>query len=276
MSTVKKKLTFNKRMRGCINATKIMFKENYFYQVSALTFDTLLAIVPLITVSIYISVFMPIFDIAIYDLKMYVFKNFLPETSQTMDHYLTQFVGQAVKLPVGGAIFLFVTVAMLMILVKNTMNDVWHSSTHGTWTSIIISWIVLITLPLLIGMSIFSSYYFLSLSWVHYTVSILGLDFILTSLVPIFINMLAFSMLYYFAPNCHVWAADSLFGGLTAAILFEISKRIFEFYIMNFANYDVIYGSLAIIPTFMIWVYISWSIIIYGAVVTYAQNQQRI
>jgi membrane protein len=274
--TGRKKLSFDRRMRACYNALKICIKEQYAYQVSALTFSTLLAIVPLIAVSIYIAALMPLLNNVIQNLKLYIYTNFIPEAGNVVQHYLEQFVSHAVKLPLGGLIFLFITVGMLMLLVKNSMNDIWHSPKHSTWLSSIINWIALVCLPLLIGLSIFSSYYLLTLSWITYTINYLGIAFAISILIPLLINTIAFSMLYYVAPNCHVWFVDSLFGGMVAAVLFEIARMIFEYYIRAFANYDLIYGSLAIIPTFMIWVYISWSIIIFGSVVTYAQNQQRI
>lgn len=273
---MKTSLSFNRRMLSCFNAIKICIREKNLYQVSALTFSTLLALVPVLTVSLYISALMPFFTNMITGLREYAFANYLPAAGNSMYAYLQEFASHAVTLPIGGIIFLFVTVAMLMILIKNTMNDIWHSPKHSSWSSIIVSWVVLLCLPFLIGISIFSSHYFLSLSWVDYTVSHLGMAFALTTLLPMFINVIAFSLLYYFAPNCRVYFSDVVFGALTASVLFEIAKRVFEFYIRHFATYDVIYGSLAIIPTFMIWVYISWAIIVYGAIVTFAQNQQRI
>lgn len=272
----KAKLSFNRRMLSCYNAIKICIKEKHLYQVSALTLSTLLAIVPAIIVSIYISKLLPMFDGVIAGLKSYAFANYIPGGAESVHEYILQFASHATSLPVGGIVFLFVTVAMLMILIKNTMNDIWHSPRHSSWRSITISWVVLLCLPLLVGISIFSSHYFLSLYWVGYAVDHLGIAFALTTMLPILINVIGFSMLYYFAPNCHVYFTDVLFGALTAAVLFEIAKYIFEFYLRHFATEDIIYGSLAIIPTFIFWIYISWTIIVYGAIVTYAENQQRI
>ena len=85
------------------------------------------------------------------------------------------------------------------------------------------------------------------------------------TLLPFLFQVLAFLLLYIVMPNVRVGFAHALMGALLAAVLFELSKRLFALYLINFDSYQIVYGALSSLPIFLVWVYLSWMIALVGA-----------
>jgi membrane protein len=94
--------------------------------------------------------------------------------------------------------------------------------------------------------------------------------------VPFLIDWLAFVMLYYLVPKAPVRFISAVFGALVASLLFGLAKHWFAFYIIEFSTYQRVYESLALVPVFLIWLYVSWTIVLFGAEISYqAQHLPR-
>jgi membrane protein len=256
------------------NAAKRFYTDDFTYSASALAFTTLLALVPIFSVVLSLLAMFPIFAQLMALAQNYLLTNFLPTSSTSINFYLENFTEQATRLPIVGICFLFFTATMLIITVENTLNDIWQASERKKkFSAWFLYWVVLIVVPILIGCSVFLSTLFLSLSWFSDTALQAVLKPSVLALISLLINTTMFSLLYIILPNCKVGIRNGLEGGLLAAVLFEIAKKSFAFYVERFPSYEVIYGTLAIIPIFLLWVYISWMIVLYGALFTHEQDK---
>lgn len=251
-------------------AAKRFYIEDHTYSASALAFTTLLALVPLFSVILSLVTLFPWFNTLIDSAQTYLVTNFIPASADSIQLYMQNFIRQASRLPVVGLIFLFFTATMLIITVENTLNAIWkvpeRKKKFSTW---LLYWIVLIIAPLVIGGSVLLSTFILSLPWLLEITWLTSLKPWIFAVISLTINTIMFSALYIIVPNVRVGVWNGLTGGFLAAILFEIAKKIFAFYILKFPSYALIYGALATIPIFLIWVYISWVIVLYGALFTH-------
>lgn len=265
-----KKLEHWQHVFSC--AGKRFFQGQYTYRASALAFTTLLSLVPLLSVIVFIVAKFPIFSEINAAAQTYILTNLIPTSGDTIQFYLNNFTQQAEKLPTVSITFLFITGFALIITIEHTLNDIWEVRwKKRKLVSLMIYWIMLMLAPLVIGIGVLISTYLFSLAWLGNLTYFDGLKHLLLGILPLLINTMIFSVLYIIVPNFSVSWKSGLAGGFVASVLFEFAKSIFAFYFKHFPSYELVYGTLAAIPIFLIWLYISWLIILFGALVTNAQ-----
>ncbi|NCX94385.1 MAG: YihY family inner membrane protein, partial [Gammaproteobacteria bacterium] len=207
---------------------------------------------------------LPVFDQMAGRIETFVFSNFVPSSGQILQQYLASFEAQARRLPSIAFAFLFVTALLMMFNVEDHLNEVWKVSIRRRFSiSILVYWAMLTLGPLFLGLSLAVSSYLGSLAFFQGVNAVGGLY--LWQLLPWISAFLAFMFLYTVVPNCAVKWSHAAIGALVATILFEAAKSIFGFYVRHFPTYEVLYGALAIIPIFLIWLYCSWMILLLGA-----------
>lgn len=236
---------------------------------STLTFTSLLAVVPLISVSFALLSSFPVYQELSTPIQSYIFEHFVPATGKVVQHYLMQFTHQVSKLSIWGTAFLFVTSVMLMVTIENALNKIWkvRVQRHGA-SAFLLYWAILSLTPIMLGLSVAMSSYLLSMPIVtkdfHVHLSLL------LHYAPIFISMCCFSFLYVVVPNTKVKVRHAITGAFIAALLLETAKAGFTWYLSSYDTYELLYGAFATVPIFFLWVYWVWFIILLGAEVAYA------
>ena len=107
--------------------------------------------------------------------------------------------------------------------------------------------------------------YITSLSLLHGPDALPGAETLL-GLMPLAFSVAAFTLLYSAVPNARVPVRHALMGGVFTAVLFEAAKTLFGLYVSLFPGYQLIYGAFATVPIFLLWIYLSWMIVLFGAV----------
>ncbi len=244
---------------------------------SSLAYTTLLSIVPLVTVmfGLFGSVsVLSDFSEAIQD---FVFSNFVPEFGWTIQGYLTDFSDKASKLTITGSMVLVLIAVMLMATIDNAFNRIWIvKNKRSPIARLLVYWGVLTMGPLLIGVGLASTSYLLSIPAVADVDSTFNLKARVLSWLPFLTTSIAFSLLYILIPNCYVSKKHAVIGGFICAILFELAKYGFGIYVREMPSYENIYGAVAIIPLFLIWIYVSWMIVLFGAHITFCLSSFRL
>ena len=224
----------------------------------SLTFITLLAIVPLFSVALALSSAFPVFDQAIATLQLFLFENFLRQAGlDAVSEQVLGFTEQAGRLTTFGLGLLFVTAMMFMFTIDDALNRIFRVRRRRPLGQTVITYWGVITLwPVLIGTSLsLTSYLF-------------GSDSAVLRLVPFVFTWAALTMLYILVPYRHVDVRHALAGALLAGIAFELAKRAFAVYVSNFPTYTLIYGAFATLPIFLVWMYVSWLLVLVGAIFT--------
>ena len=252
------------------------FRDGCIYRSSALTFTSLLAMVPLMLVSVSILSAFPVFKSLGETVQNFVFANFVPSAGEVVKTYLHQFVQQASQLSLVGILFLLVTAVLLLFTIEQSFNAIWRVRKHRKGVAaFMMYWAVLTLSPILIGASFDVSTYLLSLPLISDTAQHLGFGKLLLTSTPYILAVITFTILYVAIPNCYVPLRYGFIGGVVAAILFECAKYGFTAYIKFFPTYELVYGALASIPLFLLWLYVSWLIILFGAELTYGLTFHR-
>ncbi len=238
----------------------------------SLTFTTVLALVPILTIALAIFTTFPLFNTFRASLEAYFVRNLMPQgIANTILGYLTQFSSKATRLSAVGAVALIVTAVMMMLMIDRVFNQIWRVKTTRPITQrILVYWAIVTLGPLLIGASItLTSYVFTATNGVLRS-SIPFSGGVLYSSISILLTTVAFTLLYIVVPNRLVEWRDAVCGGLLAAIAFEVVKRLFAVFVVQVPTYTVVYGAVAAFPIFLVWIYLGWLITLGGAVVTAA------
>jgi membrane protein len=253
-----------------IKSITSFFYGNYLYRASALTFTTILAIVPLFTLIIFFMSFFPVFSNLVFLSESYLLENFAPSSSDIVRQNFSSFVNQATAMPTSSILFLFITAIMLINTIEETLNFIWQSNNHRKKIySLVFYWLIILLTPLIIGSSIFVSSVFFNTVWMLKITEIFKLKLFIDFILPIIINTILFTLLYNLVPCAKTIWKCGLLGGFITALLLNITRIGFIFYINHFQSYSIIYGVFSAIPIFMLWLYIAWIIIIWGALFTY-------
>jgi membrane protein len=246
------------------------FIEDHCLQVAgSLTYTTLLSLVPLITVALALITAFPVFGQFTSGVDDWLTENVLPEQiANAITGYLEQFAGAAARLTAVGIVVLGATSLLTMLTVDQSLNQIFRVFRERSIPQrLLMYWAVLTLGPILMGLSITMTTYLVSQS-LGYAKGVPLLGELLLRVVPVLLTSLAFTMLYLWVPNRRVRLSHAVIGGLVAGILFELMKRGFGFYITRFPTYTAIYGAFAAAPIFLIWLYLSWLVVLMGAVVT--------
>jgi len=241
-----------------------------------LTYTTLFAIVPLMTVTYGILSALPSVQNAGEQFQDLLFSNFVPESGQVLQDYLKEFARQARSLTVVGGVFLVVTSVLMMSAIEKSFNQIWSvSNSRKGASSFLLYWAILTLGPILIGVGLAASSYVLSHKYFLSATDTLGLTPYILQFLPFLTSSLAFTMLYLFVPNCRVSWKHALAGGVFTAICFELAKLTFSQFIAHSPSYEVVYGAFAAVPLFLLWIFISWNLVLLGATLVMALDRYQ-
>ena len=253
------------------------FRDQCPTRAAALTFFTMLSLVPLLVI---LFAFFKTFggeSLIESAIKPFLFEALSTGTGEAVSGAIDQLLQQSRAGTLGafGVIFLILTSFSLMEQTEFTLNAIWSGKRRRPllqrW---MFYWAALTIFPLLVGLSFSATAYLGSLKQVQeLSEQVVPRGY---NLFPLALQGLAFFLLYVFLPRTKVRFFPALGGAMVASIFWEFLKKGYLIYTSNAINYNVIYGSLATLPLFMIWLFISWVVILYGAEIAFTWQNYRV
>ena len=242
-------------------------EDNCTRTAAALSYTTLLSLVPLLAVVFSILAFFPIFASLVDDIQGYIFSNFVPASNEQLQLHFQQFIATAASSGGIGVMFLMLTALMLMNTINIALNDIWHvKPKRNLFSALLIYGVVLLLSSILFAASILLTSYVVSLPLIaEGGEAVRGIKNVLLMIAPIAVTVVALLLFYVVVPNRKVSWRVGMISALLAALLFELAKKGFAWYVLAFPSYTVIYGALAVIPVFLVWIYVSWLVLLLGA-----------
>ena len=247
------------------------FEQDRCFQVAgSLTYSSLLAIVPLLMVVIAVLAQLPAVSLraSLGGLESFIAQNFLPDTAtRILTVYFNQFAQNAARLTLVSAVILAVTALSMLGTVDRALNAIWRVARHRRlWVSLVAYVAVLLAVPVLVGISVTVTSYTVVVAMFARVLP--QQQPVLLEWLPLAVSAIAFTLLYKLIPNRRVNWGAAITGGVIAAILFEVGKELFALYVRLMPTWGLVYGTFATVPLFMLWIYVSWLVILFGAEIT--------
>ncbi|NNF23430.1 MAG: YihY family inner membrane protein [Rhodobacteraceae bacterium] len=245
------------------------YEDGMMQSVGALTYSTLLALVPLLVIAFAIFSAFPAFDTVQDRLQALVYENILPETGRDLQVYLDRFTSNASELTAVGVVALIISAILLLSTIEATLNRIWRvERQRPLLTRLLVFWTLLTLGPLLLGASFTASSD--SLVWLEqWTGEATGGAAFPRWLRMVFaaaVQAAVFTSIFRLVPARPVRLLDAAIGGAIGGIGFELLKWGFQAVMASGSTYSTIYGAVAAVPIFLVWIYACWTVIILGAV----------
>ena len=251
------------RLRHLAWHTLIEFRgEKIALRSAALTYITLLSIIPLLAVAF--AVIRAIGQDELRELvHEFIFTNLVPGTAEQIGSYLDTFIARASSGALGGlgGFFLLVSAVTLLNNIELSLNEIWGvQRNRSPLQQGLIYWCVLTLGPILVGVSLLMGGAMRAL--IEQSIYVPRPLF---TLVPLTTTVLFFTLVYIATPNARVRTLPALIAAFVSGIVWEVAKHAYAFYTVRSISYSAIYGSLGAIPLFLLWIYLSWFIFLTGA-----------
>ncbi|WP_369940074.1 YihY family inner membrane protein [Xanthomonas medicagonis] len=254
------------RMRSFAGFLWHRFLDDRLFQAAAsLAYTTIFALVPLAMVVFGVLSAFPVFNEWSDRLSDYIFSNFVPAAARSVEAYLRQFSASAGQLTSAGTIALMVSLLITLNSVEQTFNRIWRVvSARPRLTRFLVYWTVLTLGALLAAASLAASAQFFALPLFKTSEGRLLAQLVL-SLAPVLIEFVCIVLVYRVVPHHTVKLRHAVPGALLAVALLELVKWGLSLYLGSFQSYQRIYGTVAFVPIFLLWIYLSWIGILLGA-----------
>lgn len=237
---------------------------------AALTYMSLFALVPLLTVLYTMATAIPAFQGAEEQMQAILFEHLMPESSLEIKSYLNEFSSQAKNLTGPGIAFLLITAVLMLRNIEKAFNLIWRTREHrGALSSFMLYWAILTLTPITIGVALGLGTYLASFSHTLEAYDVIGARAFLLKSAPLLLSTMGFSLVYAAVPNCRVPFKHAVIGGLAASIAFQVARSAFTGLVVG-SSYTFIYGAFAAVPLFLLWIYLMWNIVLFGGILVHS------
>ena len=245
------------------------FKEQHCLRMAtALSYQTLLAIVPLAAVVFALFTAIPAFTHLKQKLTDLLFDNLLPSKISTVDAAMSNFAVNAGQLTYFGLAGIAITALMLMASIEEIFSQIWQvAATRNPFKRLMTYIVITLIGPIAVGSSLTLVNWIIEISEETTGFQLTGAMELLSSVMPILLPFAILFILYRIVPACEVKWRHAVIGAGIATALFLLGKFLFKLYLEFFPSYEVVYGAMAAIPLFLIWLYVSWGIVLFGATI---------
>ena len=260
-------------LRFIVIVVEHMGYDKVAIRASGLAYASLLAIVPLMAVVISVFSAIRAFDNIEQRVRQFLVEQFVAARHAEVDQWIEHFTDGASRLGFLGFILLIVTSILLLSTIETNFNQIWRVERHRTWLSRVTSYTsVLVLGSIFVGASLTLSARLQAVLVTHGPLDPGIVAWLNAWAVPFLLSSLAFLVAYLVVPNASVSFRSALLGAVVAGVLFELGKLVFARTTGASVNLSILYGSLAALPIFLIWLYYTWIIVLIGLVVAYTHQ----
>lgn len=253
---------------------KLFFRNHALTRAADLAFTSIFALVPLLAIIFMLFKYTGGQQVVNTKVKPFIYNFLSPVSSKQISEYIDTFLNSASieALGVLGIVLLLVTIYIIMSVIESTFDYIWHVKKSRSFFDRLKSyWLIISISPMLLtGSATLTSY--LDSIVIESSIYETLYSIFAFKVMPFFLIMLFFTLMIIVLPNCRVQANHALMGGIFGTVLYYITKNLFIDYTKLAVSYNVIYGSMAILPIFMLWLFWFWVIVLFSVEVAFVRQ----
>ena len=262
----------HKATNQCRHFIRRIHEDNLFHLAASLSYSTLLTLVPFLIVTFYVLSLFPLFKGLGGTIQHLLLNYFVSGLSQSINSQLNHFVSQMGQLKLINISALVIVNLLMMNALVSTFDRIWHTKIqYNIALSTVVHVLIILLAPIIFASLLLLGPYLASLHFFQLHQSgdhfIRNIQHPITSILPQLSALFVFTLFNWLLPSCKVKFKYALLCGFITMALFELAKQAFVIYLSHVHTYQLIYGTLATIPLFLFWIYISWVIILLGTLI---------
>lgn len=233
----------------------------------SLTFTTIISLVPVVTVTLAVFSTFPMFSMLQGALHNYFVQTLVPDSiARPVLGAITQFSSRASRLGAVGLVALVLSSLAMMLTIDRALNAIWRvRKVRRIAQRVLIYWAAITLGPIIVGVSLAATSYAISASRGLLGDMPRGMG-VAVGTFEFVIESIGVAALFHYVPNTFVRWRHALLGGIFVALFMALGKRALAYYLGAVPTYSMVYGAFAILPIFLVWIYLSWIIVLLGAV----------
>ncbi|MCE3046710.1 YihY family inner membrane protein [Helicobacter kayseriensis] len=233
-------------------------EDELFVYAASLSFYTVFAFIPLLLIVLSILLLLPNFQNTFLEIKDFVLSNVLPTHSEIVARFLDPLLIQSSKMGILGFIYILFTSILFFRNYEYITSKVFGSSPRTFFDSLSLYWMIVSLFPLLFGVLFYFVFQFRKI-WESY----IFLPYLL-QLAPIMVGWMMFLFLFKISANKKLNPQALFFATFLTSLGWNIAKWSFVYYVAHNRSYETIYGSVSFVLFGMLWIYVSWLIVLFG------------
>jgi len=250
------------------------YRKDHASSVAAsLAYTSLLSLVPLLAIALGMLAAFPVFSPLRSQIETWLFTNFVPAVGEVLRDEVNQFIANADQLSAAGIIGLVVTAVMLLVTIETALNAIFRvDRSRSALSRLLVYWTMMTLGPLLVGMSLSVQGYLASLALWQQGMTMTDH---FAAFLPTLFSIAVLTVMYAAIPNRQVPLRDASIGGMVGGLLFAALRLGFAYYITRSGAYTTIYGAVAAVPIVLLWMFLSWVVVLIGAEITASLSEWR-
>ncbi len=240
---------------------------------SSLSYTSLLAMVPMMAIGLAMFAAFPAFSNMRETLLRSLIENTAPSLAVIVEGHLQTFISNAGETTGVGILGLAITALLLINTIQTAFDRIWGGGRGFKIQRFPVYWALITLGPILFGIAFSISSYAFAIAQSSSYMS--GAVRLYAAIAPFILEAVGFLLFYRLIPTRPVRWMDAATGAVIAAVLFELLKRAFGYYLGFLGSYQTLYGALAALPIFLIWMYLGWMVVLIGAEITASLPEWR-
>jgi len=233
--------------------------DDTLYQASSLSFFTLFSLVPTLMIVLGVLATLPGFENLVAQIKAFLYANLFPTHYQVVERTIDAFFANAFQTGILGAFYVTVTSMLFFVDYEYIIHKVFGTARRKIFHTILLYWTMTVLLPLGLALT-----FYLSGEVQNVLERFTPLHLQTSVLLPHLLAWFLFFLAYKISPNVPISLRAALLSSLAASVVWHLVKFLFVFYVFHNKTYATLYGSLSVLVLFMLWLYLSWIVFLYG------------